>query len=104
MVLPKLAKVWTGREILALPLTHNAQHASTIRDWLVALLADAVYGHGVLSPYDFNLADVRAALCRAGVVDGEFDDVGVCSLADVHERDKANEAVQLAIKALGERP
>ncbi len=103
MVLPKARKVWSGAEILDLPMTYNDLHAGTVREWLATWLADA-WSNGQRKPWTDERRSVRAALARGGVLEGgEFDSMGNWMCYDVHELDRANEAVQSAIKALATR-
>lgn len=97
-------KEWTGAEILALPMNINDAGATTIRAYLVALLSELwTEGEGFSGKRPFGNsgweADLQAPLVIAGVVDGALDDESYVSRVD-HEA--ANEAIFLAIEALGQ--
>jgi len=92
----------TGAEILATPMEGNDADASTIREYLVALLATLwAEGEGFSGKRPFGNSgwhwDLYEALVKAGQLPGTFDDDGY--LEDV-DKTKADELIRRAIKAL----
>jgi hypothetical protein len=92
----------TGAEILATPMEGNDADASTIREYLVALLATLWdEGEGFSGKRPFGNSgwhwDLYEALVKAERMPGTFDENGY--LEDV-DTTKAAELIRRAIKAL----
>jgi hypothetical protein len=99
--------VWTGEEILALPMDpehHSAPcHVDTVRGYLAALLAELwCDGEGFSGKRPFGdsgwESELYYPLIRAGVVAGSLDPDGYLDEVDSHT---ADEKIALAIEALG---
>lgn len=93
------AETPTGRQILDTPMQPNDADATTIRGYLIALLAAIWKGRDSKRPFgssgwDF---DPIAALVRAGHITGTFDDDGYLDEAD---SEKGRELIASAIQAL----
>ena len=94
----------TGRQVLALELGDNDSGESTVRGYLVKLLAD-VWKHGECfngkRPFGNSgwQGDFDKAFIEAGWVDGLLDEDGWVERVD---SDRVDALVRSAIKALGE--
>lgn len=95
----------TPQQVLDLPMRDNDAHASTIRGYLVALLA-VVWEDGECfsgkRPFGYSCWEweLYRALVDAGAIAGTFDDWGGLDDCD---RPAADKLIAAAIKTLGER-
>lgn len=94
----------TGQEILALPMGENDVKASTIKNYLKALLAvlwKEEQGFSGKRPFGTSgwQWDVYAALVKADLIDGTLDEDGNLGLGSFDRRE-ADALIQSAIEAL----
>lgn len=92
----------TPAEILALPMQDNDADAATIRDYLVALLAEVwKWGDEFSGKRPFGNSDwwyeLYLPLVKAGVIDGDIDEDG--NLED-SDNSAGHAAISAAIKEL----
>jgi hypothetical protein len=92
-----------GRQVLNVPMQDDDSGATTVRGYLVALAA-AVWGEGeeFSGKRPFGNSgwhwDVYAALVKAGLLDGTFDEYGGLDA----DPEKGDELIAAALKALAE--
>lgn len=95
----------TGRQVLDVPIADGDSGATTIRGYLCALAA-AVWsdGEGFSGKRPFGNSgwqwDVYAALVKAGLITGTFDEYGGLDDADT---EKGDQLIAAALKTLAER-
>ena len=95
----------TGRQVLAVTLEDDDSGATTIRGYLVALAA-AVWreGEGFSGKRPFGNSgwewDVYAALVRAGLIEGTFDEYGGLEDPDT---EKGDALIRSALKELAQQ-
>lgn len=95
------------RQVLDLPLGDNDANAKTVREYLIELLAGVWRdGEGFSGKRPFGNSsweyDLYTPLARAGLIEATFDEDGYIDDFVGSARDKADELIATAIRALGE--
>lgn len=95
-----------SQAVLDCPMGDNDANASTVRDYLVKLLAQVwTEGEGFDGKRPFGNSaweyEIYAALITAGLVSGAFDEHGYIDYVETHDADRL---VHRAIATLGVKP